>query len=236
MNWLTEEQQRKIQSLATADPAVESCGFVLQDGNVIEVPNIANDPVNEFAIAPAVYAQHDAQIKGIWHSHLMLAGFSPLDQQVMAQDSVPWAVYCMGDNSWHQCDPTRVAPFEGRPFAFGHYDCYSLISDYLLDLGVNLPQWERGKWGEWNTPLFTPFDDNAKKVGQPIKVGRQKAGDILLMNLGDHPMHTDHVGVFTNHRQFLHHPSGGKSRLQTFGGYWERRLNWIIRPHELCKS
>ena len=174
MNWLTAEQQRKIQSLATADPAVESCGFVLQSGKVIEVPNVAADPVNEFAIAPGVYAEHDEQIKGIWHSHLTLAAFSPLDQQVMAQDSVPWAVYCMGDNSWHQCDPTRVAPFEGRPFAFGHYDCYSLISDYLLDLGVNLPQWERGKWGEWNTPLFTPLMTTPRKWASPSKLAGRK--------------------------------------------------------------
>lgn len=236
MNWLTPGQQQQIKKLACAKHDQETCGFVLTTGAVIEVPNTAADPVNEFAIAPTVYAKHDSQIKGIWHSHLDLAGFSPLDQQVMGQDTLPWAVYCLADSSWHQCDPTTVAPFEGRPFAFGHYDCYSLISDYLRDLGVNLPQWNRGSWGEWNTPLFTPFDDNAKKVGQSIKVGKQQRGDILLLNLGDYPQHTDHVGVFTSSRQFLHHPSGGVSRLQTFGGYWERRLNWIIRPHELCKS
>ena len=163
MNWLSADQQLQIQRLACAQHNQETCGFVLTDGTVIKVANVAADPINEFAISSATYLKHEHQLKGVWHSHLTLAGFSPLDQQVMGQDTVPWAVYCLSNDSWHQCDPTTVAPFEGRPFAFGHYDCYSLISDYLRDLGVNLPQWERGKWGEWDNALFTPFDDNAKK-------------------------------------------------------------------------
>lgn len=236
MNWLTDEAKTHIRKFACEHPDEETCGFVLTDSSVVLTPNMASDRANEFEICPHDFATYEERVLGVWHSHLTLAGFSPLDQQVMASDTIPWAVYCLADDSWHECNPTEVAPFEGRPFVFGVYDCYSLVRDYLDKKGVALPQWERKQWGEWNTVGFTPFDDEWSKIGRSIKPGDQKEGDILLLNLGDVPMHTDHVGVFTDCKHFLHHPSEGKSRVQTFGSYWLRRLNWIVRPFELCKS
>tara|TARA_R110002020_G_scaffold169692_3_gene359029 strand:- start:1123 stop:1833 length:711 start_codon:yes stop_codon:yes gene_type:complete len=236
MEWLSASAKESIRGFACKKPEEEACGFVLKDGTVVSVRNSSLDPVNNFAIELSDYAFYEENIFGIWHSHLELAGFSALDQQVLSLDVLPWAVYCLADNSWHQCDPSVVAPFEGRPFVFGVYDCYSLVSDYLKAKNVCLPDWPRGSWGEWNTPLFTPFDDQWEHYGKPVKLGQQQAGDMMLMNLGDFSLHTDHLGVFVSKKQFLHHPSEGKSRLQTFGGYWERRLNWIIRPYSLCKN
>ncbi len=236
MNWLTNQQRTDIRDLAVDRLDEETCGFVLTDGSVVRVANEASDKRNEFVIGAASYAKYDEDIAGVWHSHLELAGFSQLDQQVLSADVLPWAVYCLSDDSFYECDPTTVAPFEGRPFVFGVYDCYSLITDYLRDKKVELPSWPRGAWGEWNTPAFSPFDDEWKNFGKPVKAGPYQAGDMLLLNLGDYPSHTDHVGVFINANQFLHHPSQGVSRLQTFGGYWKRRLNWVIRPHSLWNS
>ena len=233
MFWLTRDQKAEIKRLALASPDRETCGFVLTDGTVLQVPNTADDPVNEFAIDPSVYAEHDQRIGGIWHSHLKLAGFSPLDQQVLATDNTPWAVYCMADDTWHECDPEMraFAPLIGRPFVYGVYDCYSLVQDFLAKKRrIKLPDWERRQWGEWNTAGFDPFDREWKNYGKPVTTKNYRAGDILLLNLGDHSGHTDHVGVFQNDKSFLHHPSGAVSRAQTFGGYWERRLNWVIRP------
>ena len=236
MNWLTDQTKTQIRAYACETPNEESCGFVLEDGIAVQVANKAEDPINQFAIDPFDYARFDSSIQGVWHSHLDFAGFSALDQQVMAADDLPWAVYCLSDDSWHQCDPGVTAPFEGRPFVFGVYDCYSLITDYLMKEGVQLPPWRRGSWGEWNTPAFSPFDDEWKNYGRTVKNGIYQAGDMLLLNLGDFPSHTDHVGVFVNSKQFLHHPAQGVSRLQTFGGYWKRRLNWVVRPHSLWKN
>lgn len=236
MEWLSESAKEAIKSFAIEKPEEEVCGFVLKDDTVVSVPNTSSDRTNQFAIEPKDYAFYDENIAGVWHSHLDFAGFSVLDQQVISLDVLPWAVYCLADDSWHQCDPSVVAPFEGRPFVFGVYDCYSLVSDYLKEKKVNLPEWPRGNWGEWNTPLFTPFDDEWSNYGEPVQLGAQQAGDMMLMNLGDFSSHTDHLGVFVSKNQFLHHPSESKSRLQTFGGYWQRRLNWIIRPYSLCKN
>ena len=236
MNWLSDSAKEQIRLFAASKPEQETCGFVLKDKSVVLLDNVSSEPAEKFEISPVDYLKHEEELLGVWHSHLRERGFSPLDQQVMAADVLPWAVYCLQNDTWSECDPGEVAPFEGRPFVFGIYDCYSLVADYLKALEVNLPEWPRGKWGEWNTPEFTPFDDMRKEVGRPIKPGDQKPGDILLLNLGDYQTHTDHVGVFTSKKHFLHHPAQSESRLQTFGSYWQKRLKWIIRPHELCRS
>lgn len=233
MNWLSPEEMDSIRFLSCAIPDKESCGFVLTNGSVVVVENTANDPVDEFAISPDDYLKYEGRIRGVWHSHLTLSGFSQLDQQVLSADILPWAVYCMGDDTFHQCNPEGSAPLLGRPFVFGVYDCYSLVRDKLTELGVDLPAWERGTWGEWNTPAFSAFDDTWRSVGRPVTNGRYQEGDILLLNLGDYAGHTDHVGVFTSHRIFIHHAVGQRSREQVFGSYWSRRLNWVVRPNEL---
>lgn len=237
MEWLSAEQGAAIRRLASAHPERETCGFVLVDGAVVEVANVARDPVNQFEISPADYAACDTLgIAGCWHSHLHLPAFSPVDQQVLLADPMPWAIYCLATAEFVECNPNATAPLLGRPFVYGVYDCYSLVSDMLRDLAVVLPPWPRGCYGEWNQPGFLPFDQQAAAIGRPVPPGQQQRGDILLLNLGDHAGHTDHVGVFLDHQRFLHHPAERRSRVDRFGAWWERRLRLIVRPQELCHS
>ena len=238
MKWLSTEQQQQIARLSSANNQEERCGFVLLNGKVVEVQNQAANTQTHFQISPQDYVrwEESAGIKGVWHSHLDLDGFSPLDQQVLSQDILPWAVYCLRTGKFHQCDPETKAPLLGRPFVFGIYDCYSLITDKLAELGVELPIWPRGEWGEWNTPGFMPFDQQAEAVGRPVFNGCYQEGDILLMNLGDHEGHSDHVGVFIDGRRFLHHPVDHVSRIDRFGSWWKRRTRLVLRPSALWKS
>lgn len=238
MNWLSPEQKDKIAKFSAAKSEQECCGFVLWNGEVVEATNQAEDKAEQFRIAPLDYAKWDEEvgIKGVWHSHIELDGFSPLDQQVLSKDILPWAVYCLRTGQFHQCEPEAAAPLLGRPFVFGVYDCYSLVSDKLKQLGVELPIWPRGEWGEWNTPGFFPFDQQADGVGSPVTNRSYQEGDILLMNLGDYGGHSDHVGVFVDHHRFLHHPAGHVSRVDRFGSWWERRTRLVLRPTALWKS
>lgn len=237
MNWLTPQQQCEIRRLASKRPEHEACGFVLNDGRVVATANIALDPSRQFEISPSDYAANDALgIAGVWHSHLTLEAFSPLDQQVLLADPMPWAIYCLATGTFVQCAPGAVAPLIGRPFVYGIYDCYSLTSDFLSGLGVTMPSWPRGLYGEWNCPGFSPFDDQASSVGNPVQGESYQRGDILLFNLGDHAGHTDHIGVFVDHRRFLHHPADRSSRVDRFGSWWERRVRLVVRPWALCQN
>lgn len=237
MHWLTAQQKKEISGLASASPERETCGFILANGAVVEVANVARDPANQFEISPADYAANDALgIAGVWHTHLTLEAFSPLDQQVLLADPMPWAIYCLATGTFIQCEPGAPAPLIGRPFVYGIYDCYSLSSDFLAGLGVTMPPWPRGRYGEWNQPGFLPFDDQASAIGAPVLGGDYQRGDILLFNLGDHAGHTDHIGVFIDHQRFLHHPADRTSRIDRFGSWWDRRLRLVVRPRALCQS
>jgi proteasome lid subunit RPN8/RPN11 len=237
MNWLSEQQRQTIARFSTQRPEEESCGFVLEDGSVVECVNIAENTREEFEISARDYTTYDLiGIKGVWHSHLELPGFSAFDQEVISTDTLPWAVYCLANDSFTQVDPTMPAPLVGRPFCFGLYDCYSLISDKLQEMGVQCPSWPRQHYGEWDEPQFFHFDEQAIRHGRPVTDGQYQEGDVLLLNLGGHPGHADHVGVFVDHQRFLHHPAGKLSRIDRFGSWWERRLRLVVRPTALWNS
>lgn len=48
---------------------VERCGFILTNGQVIEVENVANNPETEFEIAESVFNEYADEIKATWHTH-----------------------------------------------------------------------------------------------------------------------------------------------------------------------
>lgn len=49
----------------------ERCGFVLDDGSVVELPNVAADPANSYEIDPesAVEYLRGGRVRGTWHTH-----------------------------------------------------------------------------------------------------------------------------------------------------------------------
>lgn len=235
MNWLTINQQQAIRRHATAIPEVETCGFVLRDGTVVQVPNYSPEPADHFVIDPEDYAAYEELgIAGIWHSHLTNPGFSPTDQNVLRADNLPWAIYCLATDSFAQVNPSAPAPLLGRPFCYGIYDCYSLVCDYLSELGVAMPFWVRGSYGEWNTPEFVPFDEEHAGLGPVVDGETYQPGDLLFMNLGDYKNHIDHIAVFNSSTTFIHHLADKTSRIDRFSSYWKPFVKCVIRPYQLC--
>lgn len=235
MNWLTIDQQRVIRQLASSTPEAETCGFVLTSGDVAQVPNSSPEPANHFVIDPEDYAAYDEMgIAGVWHSHLTEPGFSPTDQNVLRGDDLPWAIYCLATDTFAQVNPGAPAPFVGRPFCYGVYDCYSLVCDYLSELGVNMPIWARGPYGEWNTPEFVPFDNEAPSLGPEVVDENYQAGDLIFFNLGDCKNHIDHIAVFNSSTTFLHHLADKPSRIDRYSAYWKAHVKYVIRHQQLC--
>lgn len=50
-------------------PFVEHCGFVLQDGTIVEVPNIHPLPHNGFHISLSAVEKYDSVASATWHTH-----------------------------------------------------------------------------------------------------------------------------------------------------------------------
>lgn len=51
------------------NPYEERCGFILQDGTVIETPNVHSEPSWYFKIDQSEIDKHLPDIYAFWHSH-----------------------------------------------------------------------------------------------------------------------------------------------------------------------
>ena len=51
------------------DVGVERTGFILQDGSIVEVRNICDDPEDGFLIADEDVLKYAEQSYGFWHTH-----------------------------------------------------------------------------------------------------------------------------------------------------------------------
>lgn len=237
MNWLSTQERDQIKRLSVKRPTEESCGFVLENEDVVQVENIHPDKEFHFRISEQDYMKWDTEgIKGIWHSHTVDPSFSPTDQMVMRCDKLPWAVYCISENKFTEADLSKPAPLLDRPFIYGVWDCYSLTTDFLKEAGINLPPWKRGMHGEWDTPGFFEFDNNWDKYNTvDVTRKRYQKYDIVLMNLGTNKGHTDHIGVFSDDGiTLLHHPYNSLSRKNKWSQWLATRTNLVVRPRELC--
>jgi proteasome lid subunit RPN8/RPN11 len=52
-----------------ASDGPERVGFILTDGQVIEVENVCHDPLNGFEVRPEDLIAHEDQISACWHTH-----------------------------------------------------------------------------------------------------------------------------------------------------------------------
>ena len=68
VKWLSKRQRSEIRKLAAACPEQEVCGFVFEGGEVLQAPNVAADPTEQFEISPLFYAKHEGNgIKDMAH-------------------------------------------------------------------------------------------------------------------------------------------------------------------------
>ncbi|RQS17145.1 Mov34/MPN/PAD-1 family protein [Burkholderia sp. Bp8998] len=50
-------------------PLTERCGFLLNDGSIVECQNVHEQPEIGFEITPASIRQYEDQIAATWHTH-----------------------------------------------------------------------------------------------------------------------------------------------------------------------
>lgn len=239
MYWLTDKQKATIKEKAVKNLEEETCGFILENDEVIEVPNTHEERKNNFRIDSSEIIKYEEYgIKGIWHTHLTEENFSPKDQTVMRSDTLPWAIYCIATNKFTEADFSKTAPFIGRPFIYGIWDCYALVRDYLAEIDIELPDWKRGAYGEWEEPTFREFDNNWVNYDMiPINDKHYQKYDIACMNLGNTPNHIDHIGIFSDNRKtLLHHPADRRSRHNRWSQWLEQRTILVLRPAKLWNS
>lgn len=60
---------KNLFDLYDCDNAEEVCGFILQSGEVVSVPNVHPEPTDGFEIDPRETLRYIEELAGIWHTH-----------------------------------------------------------------------------------------------------------------------------------------------------------------------
>jgi proteasome lid subunit RPN8/RPN11 len=71
---LSEKTQTELRIRAYQNSAFETCGFVLESGDIVDVPNISEEPKTSFFMSPVgqfnFMKLHKNHILGVWHTHV----------------------------------------------------------------------------------------------------------------------------------------------------------------------
>jgi len=60
-----------LETLLQPNDEIERCGLLLSGGEVVELPNIAEDPKTSFELDPEAVLEHlmTGNVRGTWHTH-----------------------------------------------------------------------------------------------------------------------------------------------------------------------
>jgi proteasome lid subunit RPN8/RPN11 len=231
-NPTTNEQQAKIRECAEVAHPVEACGFVLNNGDVVECTNTSKEE-NTFTISAEETALYLDDAAASWHSHIDYGTVSFADINASKALNLPYAIFnCAGTEHFY-FDPGQSAGLLGRPWLYGGYDCYSAVRDwYSQEMGVAMGDYERLYEGEWVQRGFTHFEDNFAAEGFvriPPSVPLER-GDVFLMKIKNDDA-CNHVAVLEDPEanQIYQHLVGRKSEVMSYSGYFRDNTAMVVR-------
>jgi proteasome lid subunit RPN8/RPN11 len=231
-NPTTNEQQAKIRVCAEAAHPIEACGFILNNGDVVECTNTSKEE-NTFTISAEETALYLDDAAASWHSHIDYGTVSFADINASKALNLPYAIFnCAGTEHFY-FDPNQSAGLLGRPWLYGGYDCYSAVRDwYSQEMGVAMGDYERLYEGEWVQRGFTHFEDNFAAEGFvriPPSVPLER-GDVFLMKIKNDDA-CNHVAVLEDPEanQIYQHLVGRKSEVMSYSGYFRDNTAMVVR-------
>ena len=241
----------KIETLIAAqDHAIEcypneSCGLLVQtnDGErYIPCGNSHAKPSEHFRISGEDFSEAEdvGEVMAVVHSHPNASGSpSDADRVQCELSELPWHILSIGMVDGQPefgvqgyCEPCGYeAPLEGRQFAHGILDCFTLFKDFLWrEYGVKINQYEReDDWWNNGDDLYSMDRLNAEGFFQITD--DPKRGDIILMNVRSKV--ANHAAVYLGDGTMLHHLHGRLSRKDAYGGYWAERTMHIVRHKDM---
>lgn len=223
----------------------ESCGLIVlaEDGDRYVPCNNAHDnPSEHFRLSGEDFAEAEelGEVKAVVHSHPNASGApSDADRVQCELSELPWHILSVGMvdgkaefGQQGYCQPCGyLAPLQGRQFAHGILDCYTLFKDFLFrEYGIRMNNYEReDDWWNKGQELYSIDRLNAEGLFQ-IK-DEPKRGDIILMNIRSKV--ANHAAVYLGNGQMLHHLHGKLSRTEPYGGMWAERTVGIYRHKDI---
>lgn len=225
----------------------ESCGLVVAstDGECyIPCANAHDKPSEHFRISGEAFADAEdiGDVVAVIHSHPNAsANPSDADRVQCELSELPWHIISIGMvdgqpefGAQGYCEPCGYeAPLEGRQFAHGILDCFTMFKDFLWrEYQIRVSNYDReDDWWNNGGDLYSIDRLNAEGFFQ-IK-DEPKRGDIILMNVRSKV--ANHAAVYLGDGTILHHLHGRLSRKEAYGGYWAERTMLIVRHKDMPK-
>ena len=144
---------------------------------------------------------------------LLVSGDPNNPPALVAESGIP--VLVVGDRQHDDFDNVRgflpvtyplTAPYIGRPFIHGIFDCYTLVHDWMRrERGVILPTNVDRQHGWWNGG-YSPYRAWFKTFGAIEVPAADTVGDVVLFTFGK--LAAVHSGIYLGDGKVLHHMSG----------------------------
>jgi cell wall-associated NlpC family hydrolase len=226
----------KLRTIAGKAAPLEACGYVTRAQQLVEVPNTAKNPSEEFNAGPLHELEsREGELLAIWHTH-------PEDQAPSEQD----VVSCMATFlPWVVAGPSKVwvlypeaRQYVGRDFVYGVDDCWMLVSDwYRQEAGIHLPWFERPADLWWKTPGPSPYVESVEAYGfraipfTECGLEGLRRGDVILSRVDAERI--NHAAVYLGGGNILQHLYGELSRVEQLTDRWQRRARLVCRHNSL---
>ena len=144
----------KIKKYCLENPSKESCGFIYQNNNILNIykcKNISFDPEERFLIDPEDYekCQFKGNIASCFHSHINNRGFSPEDIRESLKNNLSYLLYNIKQDKFYFFDAIKYksyAQYIDIPYRNGPDDCWSIIEKYYkneLSISISDPEPDR---------------------------------------------------------------------------------------------
>jgi len=207
---------------ALSESPKESCGLVIVKKGVesyLPCRNLAISPNQMFIIHPSDWAkaEDEGEIISVVHSHPKTPPMpSQADLAGCEASGLRWDIVNPHKGTWGQCRPSGYKlPLIGRSWIWGVSDCWTLVRDWYMENGIDLPDWPRPATPEEfaSAPMFDElwaeagFRELAEHEELQVK-------DALLFSFKGS---LNHVGVLVEPQAVLHHLRGRLSSRDFYG-------------------
>lgn len=213
----------------------ECCGVVvLTDGLArYRACRNASQGDSEFEIMAEDWAAAEdaGAIVAVCHSHPFTSPEpSQADLVACERSGLPWLIVNHPVGHWRLIEPSGYrAPLIGRQFSHGVLDCYTLLRDYFLTVGVVLQDFERSeRWWEHGGDLYRQHF--AEAGFEAVKDGPREH-DVLLMTIASRV--PNHAAVYVGQQLILHHLQDRMSCRTVYGGWYRKNTTNILRHRDL---